>query len=317
MIKVSVIVPVYNTSKYLEKCIDSLINQTLKEIEIIVINDGSTDTSDTIMQKYLSNKKIKYFKRTNHGIGETRNFGIEKASGEYLTFVDSDDYVDTNTYLDAYNYVKKNNLDLLIWNYYQVYEDKNNIQKIDIPYDNITNMKKDSTLLFNINYAPWNKLFKKEIFNKYKFPKCKYEDFAILPYILCEANNIGKLNNYYNYYLIRGKSETTTVDKKIFDILDILDKHYCYFVQEGYLKTSYEEIEYYFVKILTMYIIKQKYQINYKDAIHFINNAYDYLNNHFPNWRKNKYYQKNKIKKIIECNKILSKSYITIYRIFR
>ena len=61
MIKVSVIVPVYNTSKYLEKCIDSLINQTLKEIEIIVINDGSTDTSDTIMQKYLSNKKIKYF----------------------------------------------------------------------------------------------------------------------------------------------------------------------------------------------------------------------------------------------------------------
>ena len=63
MIKVSVIVPVYNTSKYLEKCIDSLINQTLKEIEIIVINDGSTDTSDTIMQKYLSNKKIKYFKR--------------------------------------------------------------------------------------------------------------------------------------------------------------------------------------------------------------------------------------------------------------
>ena len=178
-------------------------------------------------------------------------------------------------------------------------------------------MKKDSTLLFNINYAPWNKLFKKEIFNKYKFPKCKYEDFAILPYILCEANNIGKLNNYYNYYLIRGKSETTTVDKKIFDILDILDKHYCYFVQEGYLKTSYEEIEYYFVKILTMYIIKQKYQINYKDAIHFINNAYDYLNNHFPNWRKNKYYQKNKIKKIIECNKILSKSYITIYRIFR
>ena len=78
MIKVSVIVPVYNTSKYLEKCIDSLINQTLKEIEIIVINDGSTDTSDTIMQKYLSNKKIKYYKRTNHGIGETRNFGIKK-----------------------------------------------------------------------------------------------------------------------------------------------------------------------------------------------------------------------------------------------
>lgn len=315
--KVSVIVPVYNTSKYLDKCISSLINQTLEDIEIIVINDGSLDNSDNVMKKYLSNKKIRYFKRTNHGIGDTRNFGIENANGEYIGFVDSDDYVDVNTYLDAYNYAESNNLDILVWNYYKVFESNNNLEKVDICYDGISNMKDNPTLLFSINYAPWNKLFKKDFFVKYKYPKCKYEDFAILPYIFCEAKRIGKINNYYNYYLIRGKSETTTVDSRVFDIFDILEKHYYYFYKNKYLDICYDEIEYYFVKILTNYIIQQRCQIKYKDSLLFIDKAYYFLDNRFPNWKKNKYYKKNIIKKLIECNKWMAKIYVIIYRMFR
>lgn len=92
MNKVSLIVPVYNTSKYLEKCINSLINQTLKDIEIIIINDGSTDNSEKIIKKF-NDKRIKYIAKQNEGIGKTRNLGIEKATGEYLAFVDSDDYL--------------------------------------------------------------------------------------------------------------------------------------------------------------------------------------------------------------------------------
>ena len=84
MIKVSVIVPVYNGEKYIARCIDSLLKQTLKEIEIIIINDGSVDKTDEIINSYLPDERIKYFKRTNHGIGSTRNFGLKQASGEYI-----------------------------------------------------------------------------------------------------------------------------------------------------------------------------------------------------------------------------------------
>ena len=92
MVKVSVIVPIYNSERYLKRCIDSLISQTLTEMEFILINDGSTDSSDSIISEF-NDSRIKYFKRSNHGIGATRNFGIDHASGEFIGFLDSDDYL--------------------------------------------------------------------------------------------------------------------------------------------------------------------------------------------------------------------------------
>ena len=89
-IDISIIVPIYNAEKYLKKCLDSLVNQTKKELEFILINDGSTDKSEEIVKTY-KDERIKYFKNKNQGIGKTRNFGIEKAKGEFLTFLDADD----------------------------------------------------------------------------------------------------------------------------------------------------------------------------------------------------------------------------------
>ena len=91
MAKVSLIIPIYNSSKYLKKCINSLVNQTLKDIEIILINDGSKDDSDKIIKEY-KDKRIKYIRKQNEGIGKTRNLGIKEAAGEYIAYVDSDDY---------------------------------------------------------------------------------------------------------------------------------------------------------------------------------------------------------------------------------
>ena len=91
-VDISIIVPVYNSYKYLNKCIDSLINQTKKEIEIIIINDGSTDDSEKIIKSYKDDR-IKYYKNKTQGIGKTRNFGIKKACGKFLMFIDSDDYI--------------------------------------------------------------------------------------------------------------------------------------------------------------------------------------------------------------------------------
>ena len=100
MQKISVIVPVYNTEKYIKKCLDSIINQTYSNIEIIIINDGSTDNSELIINEYLKEypDKIKYYKKENGGLSDARNYGVTKATGDYICFVDSDDYIDINLF---------------------------------------------------------------------------------------------------------------------------------------------------------------------------------------------------------------------------
>ena len=128
MARVSVIVPVYNTGKYVEKCLNSLTNQTIKdELEIIIINDGSTDNSENVILKYKAENPniIKYYKKENTGIADTRNFGIEKAQGEYIIFVDSDDYVDVKLVEKLMPYID-NNVDLIKFKLQRVNENGRN-----------------------------------------------------------------------------------------------------------------------------------------------------------------------------------------------
>ena len=113
MAKVSLVVPIYNSSKYLNKCIDSLVNQTLKDIEIILINDGSTDESEKVIKEY-KDKRIKYISKKNEGIGKTRNRGIKEATGEYIAFVDSDDYLNEHFCEYMYKKAHADNCDLVI-----------------------------------------------------------------------------------------------------------------------------------------------------------------------------------------------------------
>ena len=111
---ISIIVPIYNAEKYLNKCIDSIINQTKKELEIILINDGSTDNSETIIKKY-DDKRIKYFKNKNQGIGKTRNFGIDKATGKYIMFLDSDDFFELDMVSNLIQKIDETNADVVIY----------------------------------------------------------------------------------------------------------------------------------------------------------------------------------------------------------
>ena len=116
MAEVSVIIPVYNAEKYLEKCIESVVNQTLKDIEIILINDGSTDGSEEICKKYLSDERVIYYSKENEGLAAARQDGIERASGEYIGFVDSDDWVEPDMYEKMYAAAKSNNSDVVYCN---------------------------------------------------------------------------------------------------------------------------------------------------------------------------------------------------------
>jgi len=313
--KVSIIVPVYNTQKYLKKCLTSLVNQTLKDIEIIIINDGSKDNSEKIIKEYMEKYPdlIKYYKNENHGISYTRNFGISKANSEYITFLDSDDWMDENALFKMYNKAKNEKLDVVVSDYYKFYDGTENRDEKHIISFSPTSIKKNPNLIYEINQSPWGKLFDKKLFdNKYRFPlNCKYEDLGYIPILLCEAAKIGKIDDCLIYYRIRNKSETTTVDSKTFDIFKILNILNEYYSNLPYYKDLKEYFEYLIIEKLTTYNLQQKYNKDKDNARLFINKSFEYLKNWNLNWKKNKIYiKKNKFKTIIKNSKFITKLFI-------
>ena len=308
---ISIIVPIYNASKYLRNCLNSLVNQTKKELEFILINDGSTDDSDSIINSY-SDDRIKYFKRSNHGIGKTRNFGINKASGKYIMFLDSDDYLEENACEVLYKKIDNGKLDLVVSDFYRVDSTSKKIEKI-ISFKN-TSLKDNPNLLLNINLAPWNKIYKSTLLkdNNIKFiENLKYEDAPFVTLSLLKAKKIGKVDKPLIYYTIHEKSETTVRDKRIFDIIKIVDIIRSYFKDYSW---SREVIDTLTIKILVNYNIQQR-NIKDKDIRNkFIDETFSYLEKNIPNYKSNIYFkERNMVKSFIEKNNVLSKKYCSLY----
>ena len=193
MTDISVIIPVYNGEKYIRKCLDSVINQTKKEIEIVVVNDGSTDNTESIIKEY-KDKRIKYFKNTNHGIGYSRNFGVSKSSGKYIMFLDSDDYIDKDECKLLYEKCLEDDLDISICDFYKVYN--NDLIEVNLG-DFKSSSLKDNPDIITEFLNPWGKLYNKKILtdNKIKFVEnLKYEDAPFVIETFCNAKKIGKVN---------------------------------------------------------------------------------------------------------------------------
>lgn len=313
MVKVSIIVPVYNTAKYLSMCIESLINQTLKDIEIILINDGSTDESESIIKKY-KDKRIKYISKKNEGIGKTRNLGIEIASGEYLAFIDSDDYIESNFCEVMYNKAIKDKCDIVICDYF---EDINNeLKEIKFASFKDTNLKENPEIINLINLGPCNKIYKKDLFKNQKnrfVENLKYEDAPFVCRLLLSAKKIGKIDECLAHYVIHEKSETTTRDERIFDILKITDIIVKDLEKYDYMHEAMINLA---VMILTDYTIQQRYIKNKISRNKFIDMAFRYLDKLDSNWRSCNYLNEfSYLKRKVKSSKILTKLYCTIYNI--
>ena len=307
--KVSVIVPVYNVEKYLKKCIDSLLNQTLDDYEIIIINDCSKQDEKKIIESY-NDKRIVYIENTkNMGIGYNRNIGIKMAKGEYVCFIDSDDYVDSNFLSKMYNYSKKNNLDLCVCDYYHVDEKGKIIKQFIIDDFKITDIHNSPNLLCQINMGPCNKIFNKNLLvknNIYFNEHLKYEDLSFVAITICKSKKIGKVNGALNFFTVHQNSETTTMDKKVFDIfkhLDIIKKYY-----------NNENLSNFFVYILFNYNIRQRYQLNKKTRNEFISSSFKYLKDNNIDYKNCEYIKsRSLIKRCIETNQFITKLYCNIY----
>ena len=312
MVDISIIVPIYNASKYLKKCLDSLVNQTKKELEFILINDGSTDDSESIIKSY-NDSRIKYFKRSNHGIGKTRNFGISKSTGKYIMFLDSDDYLEENACEILYKKIEKEKLDVVVCDFYRVVNDSKIIEKI-ASFKN-TSLKDNPNLLLNVNLAPWNKIYRSDLIknNNIKFIEdLKYEDAPFVVLSLLKSKKIGKVDKTLVYYTIHEKSETTVRDERIFDIIKIVDIIRSYFKDYSW---SREVIDTLTIKILVNYNIQGR-NIKDKDIRNkFIDETFSYLEKNIPNYKSNIYFkERSMLKSFIEKSKVLSKLYCNLYR---
>lgn len=224
MVKVSVIVPVYNVEKYLEKCLNSLVNQTLNEIEIIVVDDGSTDSSAEIIEKFKNKHPeiIKHLKKPNGGLSDARNFGLEHATGDYIGFVDADDEVNPEMFEDLYALSQDHSAQMVLCNLVKVDENGNELQKLpqipNLPEKVI--LDEDFSAFSDLSYFACNKLFKKELFKNKRFKKdVHFEDIELIPQLLLECEIIAHSPKYHYRYLERSDSISRTHTAKGLDIL--------------------------------------------------------------------------------------------------
>lgn len=202
--KLSIIIPVYNTAGYLKKCLDSVLESIDDRMEILIINDGSTDNSEDIILSYCHNKSIRYLKKENGGLADVKNYALSRAKGEYIIFLDSDDYIDKEMYKEMLDLAINNNYDLVICDFCIVHSN-NRMQ-----YVRCNNPNRDSKL-FQILDTPLmassnNKIVKIDLYKGLSFPKgMNNEDVSVTPILLANANDIGIINKpFYNYYQREG-----------------------------------------------------------------------------------------------------------------
>ena len=223
--KVSIIIPVYGVEKYISKCLESLVNQTLNDIEIIVVNDGTKDNSQKIIDKYVKKypDKVKSFIKENGGQGSARNYGLKKAMGEYIGYVDSDDFVEKDMYKKLYNKAKDDNYDIVVCGNYNVSEDYQN-KNIDTF---INNYNTDLENIFFGKIAVWNKIYKRDILikNKLEFKeKVWYEDLAFTIKAIINSNTFAFINEpLYDYLIREGSTMNNSNVARNLEILDAFD----------------------------------------------------------------------------------------------
>lgn len=225
---ISIIVPVYNVENYLAKCLDSLVNQTYQNIEILVVNDGSKDNSGQIIQDYTQKfpNKIKAYNKENGGLSDARNFGIDHATGDYLGFVDSDDYVTETMFEEMLNLALKHQAEMVICNIQKVDEHGNVTQKLtQIPnMPEKIDLETHFSVFSDLSYFACNKLFKKELFKDKRFKEgVHYEDIQLIPQLLLECKTLAQTQNFHYQYLERTDSISKTHTEKGLDILKAVE----------------------------------------------------------------------------------------------
>ncbi len=290
--KLSIIVPVYGVEKYIDKCLNSLVKQSLKEIEIIVVNDGTKDNSQKIIDKYVKKypDKIKSYIKENGGQGSARNYGLKKTTGEYIGYVDSDDFVEKDMYKKLYNKAKENNYDIVVCGNYNVSEDYQN-KNIDAF---INNYNTDLENIFFGKMAVWNKIYKRDILikNKLEFKeKVWYEDLAFTLKAIMNSNTFAFIDEpLYDYLIREGSTMNNSNVKRNLEILEAFDDILSY-IKHNKKEEYFDKVEFLAIDHIYISAIVRILKANADNKIkkETVNELICYMNKNFPNYKNNKY----------------------------
>ncbi len=295
MVKVSVIVPVYNTERYLRRCLDSLVNQTLKELEIILVDDGSTDQSGVILQEYeaMYPDKIKVYTKENGGQGEARNIGIQISTGSYIGFVDSDDYVAISMFEAMYQAAMKGQYDLVECNYHYRCEEGKRTKSYRTR-GNIRQFRNQKDMFIDPQASPCNKLYRREVLlhTDVDFPKGHiYEDTSFyiktIPFVIKEFY---MEDRFYYYFLRSSSTMNANKSRKVGDIFPVLDNIISFYKNYGYYETYQKELEYFCVKILLCSSLSRIGRIrDNRIAAELYQRTFLYIKENMPQYKQNPY----------------------------
>lgn len=287
--KISIIVPIYNVERYINRCINSILNQTFTNFELILVNDGSLDRCGEICNKYeKKDSRIKVIHKSNGGVSSARNIGIDNASGEYIGFVDPDDYIDENMYEVLYKTIKNSNSDIAISSFSYIINGNEKPQdisnnKIIFNKDEAIKNYFDMIYPFNCSFM-WNKIFKKELFDGVRLNTSilVQEDTEIMIRLYSKSKRVVYIGQPLYFYELRDGSVTSntiskakiTTEKAFLEIYNYTTENLSQFNSKALLNY----ISYYFNIIIEIiknydeyerdyYILKDKLKINYKEVL--------------------------------------------------
>ncbi len=277
---VSIIVPIYNTEKYLKRCVDSILSQSFKDFELLLIDDGSTDGSLQIMKEYEEyDKRVRIFSNKNQGPALTRNFGIDMAKSDYLMFIDSDDYIDQGYLADYYNAVSQSNVDIAIGGYKRVIGEKTTY----------TLRLKQGEFSKYVVTGPVCRIIKKEFLNDNNIrflDTNSSEDVYFNLMIYNKTEKIKIIDNVgYNYFYNANSLSNTAhkgfkKDIRIIELLDLIN------VKDSY---NLELNQYYIIRYIIWYLLYSGKTASSDDFIAEYKKLFGWLENNIPNYKKNKY----------------------------
>lgn len=295
-VKVSVIVPIYNVENYLERCLESLVKQTLEEIQIILVDDGSPDGSAKIINDFAQRypQKILALSKENGGLSDARNFGIPYAEGEYIGFVDSDDYLDITMYEKLYKKAEETEADIVVCGYYGINEEKGTykyLQKGNVmQFDQ--NLHENPKLLYtNAPYA-WNKIFRKKLFldTEIRFPKGHiYEDIATVYPLMLYANKVSKVDEALYYYILKRKGAiTSTFSPSILQMYSSLAIMNDYYLKEAAFGEFEDVLGFINLKHTILRFWDFVLYDDRKLQFRMVKEGFKHLNKYFTDWKHNK-----------------------------
>jgi CDP-glycerol glycerophosphotransferase len=300
-ILISFIVPVYNVEKTLSRCLDSILNQTIKNFEIIIVNDGSRDKSQKIIDKYVKAYPdlIKAYSKENSGPGDARNLGIRNASGQYVAFVDSDDFIESNYVKVVQGIIDEHSPDMVIIGYNRIYNKKQHLferfhkfHKWDV-YNKPIDIAAMPEILCNIEVASWLKIVKWELFLRDDFlffsNSCIAEDLEVsLKWYLKADSIFVNSDKLYNYVIT--KNSLNFNNKNIEEFILITESVCDYYKENNKFQECYSELEYLFVKhMLVSNMLRLKMSKHKKNFETFMFLRAVMIKN-FPRYTKNKYF---------------------------